>query len=244
MKLDKEVLEEVAMALDHATRELSRFVLNNQLEAYFSASEKLNEVIEELAQQASEPAQVSQPVALRVIDGEICYKSKADDQCFNMWCPVGYYHGYKDGTKFFTSPPDYEALVAEREKLQTRVAELEGIAIRTDAAITEATENVIQIIAERDKLQTSLAEYKSSAEQGERILTKFHQDKERLRRKLFEAETDRDNALLERDKLQKDAARWDYVMQTTTAIHDAGQVLSCTPEEYKSAVDLAMEQAK
>ena len=49
----------------------------------------------------------------------------------------------------FTSPPDYEAL-------KLRVAELEGIAIRTDAVITETTENVIQIIAERNKLQRNL----------------------------------------------------------------------------------------
>jgi hypothetical protein len=49
----KDDLIEVAMALDHATKELSRFVLNNQLEPYFSASEKLYLIIAALAQQAS-----------------------------------------------------------------------------------------------------------------------------------------------------------------------------------------------
>ena len=51
-------------------------------------------------------------------------------------------------------PVDRIPAIKELERLQDRVAELEGIAIRTDAVITEATENVIQIIAERDKLQS------------------------------------------------------------------------------------------
>ena len=56
---------------------------------------------------------------------------------------------------------------------------------------------------------------------------------------------DKQKALVaKRDKLQADAARWDYVMQTTTAIHDKSERLSCTPDEYKAAVDLAMEKEK
>ena len=208
MKIDKEVLEEVAMALDHATKELSRSVLNNQLEAYFSASEKLNEVIEALAQQ-SEPEISQEPAMWIAPSGEgfrISLGTKKPEHA-ELWEAV------------YLAPPDYEALKArvvelegyrnlavsdlhvikeERDKLQTRVAELdktigqviedtakelecepdneailiaardlklrvaelEGIAIKTDEVITEATENVIQIIAERDKLQSECDQLK------------------------------------------------------------------------------------
>ena len=43
-------------------------------------------------------------VALRVINGEICYKSNADDQSYGMWCPVMYdsEHCFPNGTEFYT----------------------------------------------------------------------------------------------------------------------------------------------
>ena len=52
------------------------------------------------------PTQSSEPVVFQIYRGEICYKSKADDQSFGMWCPVDYkaQHGYEDGTKFYTHP--------------------------------------------------------------------------------------------------------------------------------------------
>ena len=48
-----------------------------------------------------------EPVALVVYRGEICYQSTDDDQSFGMWCPVNYdsKHGFADGTKFYTNPP-------------------------------------------------------------------------------------------------------------------------------------------
>ena len=66
-----------------------------------------------------EPAQVSHPVALQVVKGELCYKSQADDQSFGMWCPADWDEAYPEGTKFFTSPPDYEALVKSYELLNS-----------------------------------------------------------------------------------------------------------------------------
>lgn len=43
---------------------------------------------------------------LKVHQGEICYKSQADDQSYGMWCPVNYdtEHFFKEGTEFYTSP--------------------------------------------------------------------------------------------------------------------------------------------
>ena len=48
----------------------------------------------------------SKPV-LKVHNGEICYQSTDDDQCYGMWCPVSYdtVHSYKEGTKFIAIPP-------------------------------------------------------------------------------------------------------------------------------------------
>ena len=115
----------------------------------------------------SEPAQVSQEPVASVIKGGADRHFMSE----NM-------RSLPDGLhQLYAEPPDYEALKAdlaqkiegirlvqkvrdlysaECVKLKLRVAELEGIAIRTDAVITEATENVIQIIAERDKLQSNL----------------------------------------------------------------------------------------
>jgi hypothetical protein len=43
---------------------------------------------------------------LKVYQGEICYKSQADDQSYGMWCPVNFdtAHTFKEGTEFYTSP--------------------------------------------------------------------------------------------------------------------------------------------
>lgn len=40
---------------------------------------------------------------LKVVRGEICYKSEADDQSYGMWCPVTpeYSPAYVDGTEFY-----------------------------------------------------------------------------------------------------------------------------------------------
>jgi len=55
------------------------------------------------------------PVALEVYRGEICYQSTDDDQSFGMWCPVNYdsKHGFADGTKFYTTPPQRKPLTVE-----------------------------------------------------------------------------------------------------------------------------------
>ena len=153
-----------------------------------------------LAQQASEPAQVSQFGSKELQDRIAAASIKKENDVHGSLKHWKSNHAYvvqklAIATQRPDLPVDRIPAIKELERLQERVAELEGIAIRTDEVITEATENVIQIIAERDKLQ-------------------------------------------------KDAARWDYVMQTTTAIHDAGQVRSCTPDQFKAAVDSAMEKEK
>jgi len=62
--------------------------------------------------QAIEQAEKQEPVALKVLNGEICYLSKADDQSYGMWCPVvpdkDCEHGFKNGTVFYTAPPKRE----------------------------------------------------------------------------------------------------------------------------------------
>jgi len=45
--------------------------------------------------------QAESNVLLKVVNGEICYRSDADDQSFGMWCP----YELDDGTLFYTAPP-------------------------------------------------------------------------------------------------------------------------------------------
>ena len=48
----------------------------------------------------------NEPVALKVVKGEICYLSDKDDQSYGFWCPINYdtTHGYAEDTKFYTHP--------------------------------------------------------------------------------------------------------------------------------------------
>ena len=56
---------------------------------------------------ASQAQQTESKPALKVVNGEICYRSTDDDQSYGMWCPVSYdtKHGYREGTKFIAIPP-------------------------------------------------------------------------------------------------------------------------------------------
>jgi hypothetical protein len=79
----------------------------------------------------SAPCVECEPV-LKVYRGEICYKSKADDQTYGMWCPVGYsgVDGLADGTNLYTIPQDQSAKIAELEaKLKVAEGALEAIAM-------------------------------------------------------------------------------------------------------------------
>jgi hypothetical protein len=55
---------------------------------------------------AAQPAPV-QPVALKVIKGELCYKSHEDDQSFGMWIPVTQEIDlpFVNDAEFYTTPP-------------------------------------------------------------------------------------------------------------------------------------------
>lgn len=82
---------------------------------------ELSRELQRLSNTASPISQNEQQgAALKVYQGEICYKSQADDQSYGMWCPVGYdtTQLYKEGTEFFTAPskqiPDGWISVEER----------------------------------------------------------------------------------------------------------------------------------
>jgi len=145
--------------------------------------------------------------------------------------------------------PDYEALKAENERLigclSTANANAEKFErewyLRGDEneALKGKYEGALESIREHQQAGIALKARVTELEAATYHLGLTPQQaKDGLAR--YKAD------LAERDKLQMDAARWDYVMRTTTAIHDSGEVLSCTPEEYKAAVDLAikLEQAK
>jgi hypothetical protein len=48
-----------------------------------------------------------EPVALKMVYGEVCCQSKHDDQSFGMWCPITE-EDFPNGTKFYTAPPRKE----------------------------------------------------------------------------------------------------------------------------------------
>lgn len=49
----------------------------------------------------------TEPSALKMVYGEVCYQSKHDDQSFGMWCPITE-REFPNGTPFYTSPPSKE----------------------------------------------------------------------------------------------------------------------------------------
>ena len=77
-------------------------------EGYQAALASQQDHIPNVGQMVQSQAQQSesQP-ALKVVNGEICYQSTDDDQCYGMWCPVVYdtVHNFAEGTKFIAIPP-------------------------------------------------------------------------------------------------------------------------------------------
>jgi hypothetical protein len=45
----------------------------------------------------------TEPVALKMVYGEVCCQSKHDDQSFGMWCPITE-REFPNGTPFYTEP--------------------------------------------------------------------------------------------------------------------------------------------
>ncbi len=74
-----------------------------------------DEAIERIDQALAKQEQ-SEPVALKVYRGELCYKSQADDQSFGMWCPVTQDFPFLEGTKFYTTPQQRKPLTDEHIK--------------------------------------------------------------------------------------------------------------------------------
>lgn len=105
---------------------------------------------------------------LVVKDGEICYKSKSDDQSYGMWCPVtpDADHGLSNGTELYAAPQQSEAVPNALQKAEARLLNLigeywalayaegeegrnydtpDGAAQRTHAAIAKAVKNLIVV---------------------------------------------------------------------------------------------------
>ncbi len=81
----------------------------------------------------AQPAAQAEPVALRVVKGDVCYRSSADDQSHGMWLPIDRQadHGFDNGTLFYTAP-------------QTKPA-AQGVEDARDAARWRAVANVFHI---------------------------------------------------------------------------------------------------
>lgn len=110
--IDKAVLELAIEALNHGITEMNHHGCAIECMPLHHATKAIRE---ELAQPVQEPV-------LKVYKGDICYKSKADDQSYGMWCPVSYeyQHGLPDGTVFYTSPQ------AQPEPVQEQCPECDG----------------------------------------------------------------------------------------------------------------------
>ncbi len=93
--IERAKLEQALEALDLAQSLLEKSRHHSKIiEAYTAIKQPLEQPVQE-------------PVAFKVIRGELCYKSQDDDQSYGMWCPVTSQTGlpYVDGTEFYTTPP-------------------------------------------------------------------------------------------------------------------------------------------
>ena len=71
-------------------------------------------------QELAKPEQ--EPVALKMVYGEVCCQSKHDDQSFGMWCPITE-EEFPNGTPFYTAPPRKEWVgLTDKEILDLWVA--------------------------------------------------------------------------------------------------------------------------
>ena len=105
--------------IEEATVKLALQALGNseQLTPDVSLIAQCREAITTCQQALEQPVQ--EPVAFKVIRGELCYKSQDDDQSYGMWCPVTSQTSlpYVDGTEFYTDPPAAQQAVPEGWKL-------------------------------------------------------------------------------------------------------------------------------
>jgi hypothetical protein len=63
---------------------------------------QIYEAIDALNVELAKPEQ--EPVALKMVYGEVCCQSKHDDQSNGMWCPITE-EEFPNGTPFYTAPP-------------------------------------------------------------------------------------------------------------------------------------------
>jgi hypothetical protein len=64
----------------------------------------INEVIPVYTAPPPQALAKPEPVALKMVYGEVCCQSKHDDQSFGMWCPITE-EEFPNGTPFYTAPP-------------------------------------------------------------------------------------------------------------------------------------------
>ena len=97
--MDREVIEQALEALNHGITEMNHRGCAIECMPLHHATKAIREAL-------AQPQPVQQEPTLKVYKGEICYKSKDNDQSYGMWCPVTYdhQHGLPDGTQFYTSP--------------------------------------------------------------------------------------------------------------------------------------------
>lgn len=100
--------------------------------------------------------------ALKVVKGEICYRSLADDQSFGMWCPISYdfNHIFPDGTKLFThSQPAIRQEFDVRRIMLDVVPGVDGMGHEVYA---KDTDDVVRVLSELwqkiEELQSQAAE--------------------------------------------------------------------------------------
>lgn len=88
--------------IENIVRNLNKNTVTNWID------EQTREVIDALREIKSEPM-------FTIYKGEICYKSKDDDQSYGMWCPVQYQsnYGLTEGTMLYAAPPELAASNAE-----------------------------------------------------------------------------------------------------------------------------------
>lgn len=86
------------------------------------ALKQLHQAAQE-CEDAQAPAEVEVKAILKVVKGEICYRSQDDDQSFGMWVPVtpDAIHGFADGAVFAAPKPQPKGLMPGRDWLEGMV---------------------------------------------------------------------------------------------------------------------------
>jgi hypothetical protein len=100
-----------------------------------------NVAIEALQKALAQPEQ--EPVALKMVYGEVCCQSKHDDQSFGMWCPITE-EDFPNGTRFYTSSP-------RKEWIGLREDEIKSECYLSEKDVEDVVNIWRKIVSEQDK---------------------------------------------------------------------------------------------